>query len=131
MSKIGKPEDIALGGRIRAARVLSGLSQERLGAACGITFQQIQKYEKGTNRVGYSRLVQIAETLGVSVNDLADPNGAAAQVGPFARKMSIYDRAAFEAYFELDADRRQMVRSFVDWLGKVTTTGQEFRQAAE
>ena len=47
-------------------RVLAGMSQERLGDALGLTFQQVQKYEKGTNRIGASRLQQIAAALNVS-----------------------------------------------------------------
>ena len=49
-------------------RMMIGMSQERLGDSLGITFQQVQKYEKGTNRIGASRLQQIAKTLGVSVS---------------------------------------------------------------
>ena len=54
------PIDIHVGGRIRLRRNMLGMSQERLGESLGITFQQIQKYEKGTNRVGASRLQSIA-----------------------------------------------------------------------
>ncbi len=54
------PIDIHVGGRIRLRRNMLGMSQERLGENLGITFQQIQKYEKGTNRVGASRLQAIA-----------------------------------------------------------------------
>ena len=50
------PIDIHVGGRIRLRRMMSGLSQEKLGEQMGLTFQQIQKYEKGANRVGASRL---------------------------------------------------------------------------
>src|SRR5215204_7804620 len=53
--------------RKSACSVLVGMSQEKLGQACGITFQQIQKYEKGTNRMGASRLHQIARVLQVPV----------------------------------------------------------------
>ncbi|WP_428247251.1 helix-turn-helix domain-containing protein [Ferrovibrio sp.] len=58
-------EDAAIGGRLRAARVLAGLSQTVLGGRVGISFQQIQKYEKGHNRIGGSRLQQFAEILNV------------------------------------------------------------------
>lgn len=61
------PIDRRVGARVREARVIVGLSQETLGNALGITFQQIQKYEKGTNRVAPSRLVVIARTLGKPV----------------------------------------------------------------
>jgi transcriptional regulator with XRE-family HTH domain len=62
------PIDIHVGGRIRLRRNMLGMSQEKLGESLGITFQQIQKYEKGTNRVGASRLQAIASILEVPVN---------------------------------------------------------------
>jgi transcriptional regulator with XRE-family HTH domain len=61
------PVDIHVGSRIRLRRNMLGMSQENLGENLGITFQQIQKYEKGTNRVGASRLQAIASILGVPV----------------------------------------------------------------
>ncbi|MBL8584603.1 MAG: helix-turn-helix transcriptional regulator [Rhizobiaceae bacterium] len=61
------PIDVHVGGRIRLRRNMLSMSQERLGENLGITFQQIQKYEKGTNRVGASRLQAIARILGVPV----------------------------------------------------------------
>ena len=57
------PTDMHVGSRIRLRRNMLGMSQEKLGENLGITFQQIQKYEKGTNRVGASRLQAIAKTL--------------------------------------------------------------------
>lgn len=59
--------DKEIGARIRSIRQLRKISQERLGKEAGITFQQIQKYEKGTNRVSGSRLVQISKILEVDV----------------------------------------------------------------
>jgi len=61
------PIDVHVGSRIRLRRNMLGMSQERLGENLGITFQQIQKYEKGTNRVGASRLQAIASILSVPV----------------------------------------------------------------
>src|ERR1700733_12990057 len=61
------PIDCYVGSRIRIRRTLLGLSQEQLGAHLGLTFQQIQKYEKGSNRVGASRLFEIARILNVSI----------------------------------------------------------------
>jgi transcriptional regulator with XRE-family HTH domain len=61
------PIDTHVGSRIRLRRNMLGMSQEKLGENLGITFQQIQKYEKGTNRVGASRLQAIATILGVPV----------------------------------------------------------------
>lgn len=62
------PIDIHVGSRIRLRRTMNGMSQERLGDGLGITFQQIQKYERGTNRVGASRLQNIANILNVPVS---------------------------------------------------------------
>lgn len=63
--RIPNPIDVHVGSRIRLRRNMIGLSQEKLGESLGITFQQVQKYEKGTNRVGASRLQAIATTLEV------------------------------------------------------------------
>jgi transcriptional regulator with XRE-family HTH domain len=65
--KIPNPVDRHVGSRVRMRRVLVGLSQEKLGESLGLTFQQVQKYEKGTNRIGASRLQQISRILGVPV----------------------------------------------------------------
>ncbi|HEX9904636.1 MAG TPA: helix-turn-helix transcriptional regulator [Propylenella sp.] len=67
-AKRPNPTDIYVGGRIRMRRKILGLSQERLGEKLGITFQQIQKYEKGTNRVGASRLQAMSTALEVPVS---------------------------------------------------------------
>jgi transcriptional regulator with XRE-family HTH domain len=63
MKKTPNPIDKYVGARLRTRRVLLGMSQEKLGDALGVTFQQIQKYEKGVNRISASRLKQIAQTL--------------------------------------------------------------------
>ena len=65
VKKSPNPIDKHVGSRVRMRRVLIGMSQERLGGALGLTFQQVQKYEKGTNRIGASRLQQIAGVLSV------------------------------------------------------------------
>src|SRR6516162_10119944 len=62
------PIDVHVGSRVRLRRTLLGMSQEKLGDAIGLTFQQVQKYEKGANRIGASRLQQIAHTLQVPVS---------------------------------------------------------------
>jgi len=64
--------DQELGRRIRAHRLRLGFSQEKLGAMLGLTFQQVQKYEKGTNRVSSGRLIEIAKLLGVHPMDLLE-----------------------------------------------------------
>ena len=65
VKKIPNPIDRHVGSRVRMRRILLGMSQEKLGEALGLTFQQVQKYEKGTNRIGASRLQQISRTLDV------------------------------------------------------------------
>lgn len=66
VKKIPNPIDRHVGSRVRLRRVMRGMSQEKLGEALGLTFQQVQKYEKGTNRIGASRLQQISRTLDVA-----------------------------------------------------------------
>ena len=66
--KTPNPIDIHVGSRVRLRRMMLGMSQERLGESLGITFQQIQKYEKGTNRIGASRLQHIARVLTVPIS---------------------------------------------------------------
>ena len=65
-TKSPNPVDVHVGRRVRMRRMMLNLSQTDLGKKSGITFQQIQKYEKGSNRVGASRLQQISDALGVS-----------------------------------------------------------------
>jgi transcriptional regulator with XRE-family HTH domain len=62
------PVDIHVGKRLRSRRTILGMSQEEIGAAVGITFQQVQKYERGLNRIGSSRLYQFSCLLGVNVS---------------------------------------------------------------
>ncbi len=69
-SKQQDPLDIEVGRRVRALRLEKGMSQEKLGNQLALTFQQIQKYENGTNRIGAGRLQRIAQILGVSVSAL-------------------------------------------------------------
>jgi len=66
------PVDVYVGMRLRKRRQLLNLSQQQLGRAVGITFQQIQKYEQGTNRVSSSRLYDIAKVMGVPINFFFD-----------------------------------------------------------
>ena len=66
----GGPEavDVHVGSRVRQRRTMLGMSQEKLGEALGLTFQQVQKYERGANRIGASRLHHISEVLDVPIN---------------------------------------------------------------
>src|SRR5882724_8153428 len=62
------PIDVHVGGRVRLRRTLLGMSQEKLGDAIGLTFQQVQKYERGANRIGASRLYELSRVLDVPVS---------------------------------------------------------------
>jgi transcriptional regulator with XRE-family HTH domain len=66
--KAPNPTDKHVGARVRMRRMMLGMSQEKLGDALGLTFQQVQKYEKGANRIGASRLQQISQILQVPVS---------------------------------------------------------------
>ena len=67
VKKKPNPIDVHVGSRVRLRRMMLGMSQEKLGEQLGITFQQIQKYEKGANRIGASRLQNISSVLNVPV----------------------------------------------------------------
>ncbi|MGH6684511.1 MAG: helix-turn-helix domain-containing protein, partial [Pseudolabrys sp.] len=66
--KVPDPTDTHVGARVRMRRMMLSMSQEKLGDALGLTFQQVQKYEKGTNRIGASRLQAISNILQVPVS---------------------------------------------------------------
>ncbi len=76
---IEQSDDQRLGAVIRTERRRQGFSQEKLAATCGISFQQIQKYENGINRISYSRLVQIAAALQVKASELVIMAGGDAE----------------------------------------------------
>lgn len=81
--KIPNPVDRYVGSRVRMRRMMISMSQEKLGERLGITFQQVQKYEKGTNRIGASRLQQISSILGVPVSFFFEgaPDGGTGATG--------------------------------------------------
>jgi len=66
------PIDVHVGSRVRLRRTLLGMSQEKLGNALGLTFQQIQKYERGGNKIGASRLYELAQALDIPVSFFFD-----------------------------------------------------------
>ena len=103
------PVDVQVGSRVRLRRNMLGLSQERLGEAIGLTFQQVQKYERGANRIGASRLHQLSQVLDVPVSfffDDVDPVRAPAIPVGFAESPA-------EA-FESDPLRRPETAELVD-----------------
>lgn len=105
------PIDVHVGGRIRLRRNMLGMSQEKLGENLGITFQQIQKYEKGTNRVGASRLQAIASVLKTPVAFFFDgaPDQEGGQSSGFAEDSS----TSYVVDFLNTAEGIQLNRAFV------------------
>jgi len=77
--KQANPTDVLVGNRVRIRRMLIGMSQERLGELLSLTFQQVQKYEKGVNRIGAGRLFDVSRILGVPIDYFYE--GVAAQLG--------------------------------------------------
>jgi len=83
------PIDVHVGSRVRLRRTLLGMSQERLGEALGLTFQQVQKYERGVNRIGASRLFDLSRVLDVPISFFFDDMpGAVGGSQGFARRAS-------------------------------------------
>lgn len=105
------PTDVHVGSRIRLRRNMLGMSQEKLGETLGITFQQIQKYEKGTNRVGASRLQAISEVLGVPVSFLFED--APGSDGGAVRGMAEAGVNGLAIDFCTSAEGLQLNRAFV------------------
>ncbi|MGC1542024.1 MAG: helix-turn-helix transcriptional regulator [Xanthobacteraceae bacterium] len=90
MAKRIEPVDALVGRRVRAYRLSMGMSQTTLGEKVGVTFQQIQKYERGTNRIGSSRLKKVATVLGVGVGALfAEPESDQAGQDPLTEITSL------------------------------------------
>jgi transcriptional regulator with XRE-family HTH domain len=108
-TKAPNPVDRYVGSRVRMRRIMLGMSQEKLGDALGLTFQQIQKYEKGTNRVGASRIQQISEILQVPVSFLFEggPSGSVSAEG-FSEAVS----PAFVSDFLATSEGLALTRAF-------------------
>lgn len=92
------PVDVIAGRNLHIARTLAGYSQQRLGAEVGISFQQIQKYERGANRMSISRAWQFASILGISFSALVDgaddmPTGSSMSGPHFNEWLTLYARA--------------------------------------
>jgi transcriptional regulator with XRE-family HTH domain len=96
------PTDIAVGNRVRELRIRAGYSQQALAERIGLSFQQVQKYEKGANRMGASRLIQIAAVLSVPVESLFE-----------GLETSETSRAEDNAPSMLDRDAAKVAR---DWI---------------
>jgi transcriptional regulator with XRE-family HTH domain len=116
-----KPKNVAneidahVGSRLRLRRLLLGISQEKLGGALGLTFQQIQKYERGANRVGASRLFDLSRVLDVPVSYFfADMPEETAAVMParLAGKMSASREPSLDADVLLSKETAELVRAY-------------------
>jgi transcriptional regulator with XRE-family HTH domain len=105
------PIDVHVGSRIRLRRNMLGLSQEKLGESLGITFQQIQKYEKGTNRVGASRLQAISSILNVPVSFFFE-DAPGSNTTPGAGSFGEDSEATYVVDFLNSNEGVQLTRSF-------------------
>src|SRR5919107_1994508 len=90
------PIDAHVGGRVRLRRTLMGMSQEKLGDALGLTFQQVQKYERGVNRIGASRLFDLSRVLDVPIgfffDDMPDAVGGGGGMNAARRSYGLADQ---------------------------------------
>jgi transcriptional regulator with XRE-family HTH domain len=108
--KTPNPTDKHVGSRVRMRRMMLGMSQEKLGDALDLTFQQVQKYEKGTNRIGASRLQQIAHFLQVPVAFFFE---GAPDVAGTTKGMSEAPSPAYVADFLATSDGLALTRAFM------------------
>ncbi len=131
-----RPVDVHVGGRVRVRRTLLGLSQEKLGAAVGLTFQQIQKYERGANRIGASRLFELSRILDVPISFFFEgiaPGGKRGRAGlsdqdqeslkrdPLARRETL---ELVRAYYKIsDPKVRKRLFELVKSIAKAVGTG--------
>ncbi len=101
------PIDRGVGAKVRSFRLSAGLSQEKLGAALGVSFQQVQKYESGANRIGASRLHQIAIALNTTPSSFFDDAMLPQETAPSPAD----ERNAFAADFLSSDDGRRFLRA--------------------
>lgn len=111
------PIDVHVGSQLRLRRILLGLSQERLADELGITFQQVQKYEKGLNRIGASRLWDLAQVLGVSVAyfyENMDENSQNKSPRKISGQLSLSDNAKeFDMSLLFNKDVRDLINAYL------------------
>ena len=108
------PVDVHVGSRIRLRRTLLGLSQDKLGQALGLTFQQVQKYERGANRVGASRLFELSRILDVPVSFFYDdmPDRVGGAFGSPAGGFQDGSQASYEANSLNRRETLELVRAY-------------------
>jgi transcriptional regulator with XRE-family HTH domain len=109
VKKTPNPTDKHVGSRVRMRRMMLGMSQEKLGDALDLTFQQVQKYEKGTNRIGASRLQQISRILQVPVSFFFE----GAPHGSEAHGLSEAPSPAYVSDFLATSDGLSLTKSFM------------------
>ena len=110
--KAPNPVDKHVGSRVRMRRMMLGMSQEKLGNALGLTFQQVQKYEKGTNRIGASCLQQIAQILQVQVAFFFE-GAPTVGAGSRAEGMSEAPSPAYVSDFLASSDGLALTKAFM------------------
>jgi transcriptional regulator with XRE-family HTH domain len=108
--KAPNPIDQHVGSRMRMRRLMLAMSQEKLGGALGLTFQQVQKYEKGTNRIGASRLHQISQILQVPVAFFFE--GAPNALAPHGSSGSALSMAQIDDFIS-DSDGLKLISAFM------------------
>ena len=109
------PIDVHVGARVRLRRTLLGMSQEKLGEAIGLTFQQVQKYERGANRVGASRLYDLSRVLDVPVSYFFEEMAADVTSAAEARLGGIAEAApgpTYEADPMMRRETLELVRAY-------------------
>ena len=111
------PIDVHVGSQLRLRRILLGLSQERLADELGITFQQVQKYEKGLNRIGASRLWDLSQVLGVSVAyfyENLDENSRNRSPRKISNHLTLSDNLQeFDMSLLLNKDIRDLINAYI------------------
>lgn len=133
------PIDVHVGARVRLRRTLLGMSQEKLGEAIGLTFQQVQKYERGFNRISASRLFKLSQVLDVPVSfflddmdeatanadpaDTPETTSASSEKDPMAKRETL---ELVRAYYRIaDPGVRKRVFELTKTLGKSADENQE------
>ncbi|MBT4888926.1 MAG: helix-turn-helix domain-containing protein [Rhodospirillales bacterium] len=108
------PVDVHVGGRVRLRRTLLGVSQEKLGDSVGLTFQQIQKYERGANRIGASRIYELSRILDVPVSFFFDdmPTELKTHEGRFAAGLRDKEQGTYEADPLARRETLELVRAY-------------------
>lgn len=111
---VPNPVDIHVGSRVRLRRTLLGMSQEKLGEAVNLTFQQIQKYERGANRIGSSRLYELSRVLDVPVSFFFDdlPDEIKTQEGARAVALRDQDQSGYEPDPMMRRETLELVRAY-------------------